>query len=311
MPGMDKDSSILVTGSTGLIGSALARQLRSLGYTNLLTPTHAELDLLNFAQVTHYFASYYPAYVFHLAARVDETYAGEKFSADLIFQNTRMQMNVLQSAHRFGGKKLLFPGSACTYPRLAEQPIKESAFLSGAIEPSNLAYAVAKVNGIVAAQSYRKQHGFNAIVPMLTTAYGVGDRFDEGSKRFIPALMQRFHDAKSLGQECVIGSDSSLHEFIFSDDVADALVFLMQNYNDESIINVGTMVQTSMPDLAQTISHIADFKGEIKLDMRGLDGTPGRCLDSTRLFELGWRPKVSLEQGLQKMYQHHFVMETL
>lgn len=301
------NAKILITGSTGMVGSALLRQLQSLP-VKLLHPTSKELDLRDQQKVMGYFASQLPDYVFHLAAIVGGIHANSTYPAKFIYDNTQMHSNVIHAAHETGVKKILFPGSACTYPKMAIQPIKESAFLDGLIEPTNLAYAAAKINGIVMCQSYARQHQWNAIVPMPTNAYGVGDNFDPNASHVIPALMKRFHDAKcqQLSEVVLWGTGKALREFIYVDDFADALIFLMQHYDSHEIINIGTMNEITIAELAREIANVVGYQGEIKLDTSKPDGAPRKCLDSSQLFAMGWKPKVTLQQGLQKMYQHHF-----
>lgn len=305
---MKQTVKILITGASGMVGSALLRQLRALGYSNVLTPTHQELELRNQAAVTDYFTRNQPNYVFHLAAIVGGIHANNTYPAKFIYDNTQMHCNIIQAAYEHQVTKLLFPGSACTYPKLAAQPIIENAFLDGLIEPTNLAYAAAKINGVVMCQSYHKQYNFNAIVPMPTNAYGVGDNFDPQASHVIPALMQRFHEAKvqNLPEVTLWGSGQPLREFIYVDDLADALIFLMQHYDEATHINVGTMQEISIMDLAQKIASVVGYTGKISLDISKPDGAPRKCLDSTKLLALGWRPKVSLDEGLQAMYNYHF-----
>jgi len=302
---MHPENKILITGNTGMVGKSLVRQLS--GYS-LLTPTRHELDLRNQAEVAAYFKQQQPDYVFHLAAIVGGIHANNTYPAKFIYDNTQMHCNVIEAAYQSGVKKLLFPGSACTYPKLASQPIKEQAFLDGLIEPTNLAYAAAKVNGIVMCQSYARQHQFNTIIPMPTNAYGVGDNFNPEASHVIPALMKRFHEAKinKLDEVVLWGSGKPLREFIYVDDLADALVFLMKNHQGHEIINVGSMQEISIAELAQEIAAVVGFTGKINLDVSKPDGAPRKCLDSRRLFEMGWRPKVGLREGLQRMYSEHF-----
>lgn len=301
-------AKILITGSTGMIGTALVKQLVQGGYTQLLTPTHQQLDLCHQTQVAHYFERHQPEYVFHLAARVGGIYANSHYPAQFIYENTQMHCNVIHSAAQYQVKKLLFPGSACTYPKLAPQPIAEKSFLDGLIEPTNLAYATAKINGIVMCQAYRQQHGLNAIVPMPTNAYGIGDNFDPTFSHVIPALMQRIHDAKKQQLPSIVlwGTGQSLREFIYVDDFANALIFLMQAYDGAELINVGSMQEISIIELAKKIAQIVGYEGDIELDVSKPDGAPRKCLDSSKLFELGWQPKISLQEGLSCMYRHHF-----
>lgn len=305
---MEKLNSILITGASGMIGSAMLRQLKSEGYAKLLAPAHAELDLRDAKATEAYFVKHRPEYVFHLAARVGGIHANSKYPAQFVYDNTAMQCTVFEAAHKTGVKKLLFPGSACTYPKLAPQPVKEQELLNGLVEPTNIAYAAAKINGIVMAQSYAREYGMHMIVPMPTNTYGAGDNFNPEASHVIPALMQRFHDAKQqLISEVVIwGSGSPLREFIYVDDVADAFIFLMQNYDSCDICNVGTMQEISIRELARLIAKVIGYRGKISLDATKPDGAPRKILDSAKLFALGWKPKTGLEEGLSIMYKHHF-----
>jgi GDP-L-fucose synthase len=309
---MKKNSKILITGSSGMLGSALVRQLQSKEY-NLLTPSHAQLDLRKQQAVSDYFAQHKPDYVFHLAAIVGGIHANNAYPAKFIYDNTQMHANVIHSAYEAGVTKLLFPGSACTYPKLAQQPIKEAAFLDGKIEPTNLAYAAAKINGIVMCQAYARQHLFNAIVPMPTNAYGVNDNFDPNASHVIPALMKRFHEAKinNAAEVVLWGSGKPLREFIYVDDLAQALIFLMEGYHSIDIINCGTMQEISIAELAGKIAEVVGYAGKIELDISKPDGAPRKCLDSSALFALGWKPQVSLDHGLKRMYEHHFLKNPL
>lgn len=300
-------TKILITGSTGLVGRALVRQLKKT-HSQLLTPTHSELDLRNQQKVNDYFSKTKPEYVIHLAAAVGGIDANNRYPAQFIYDNTQMHCNVIHAAYLEGVKKFLFPGSACTYPKFASQPVPEAAFLDGKLEPTNLAYGAAKINGIIMCQSYAKQYQFNAILPMPTNAYGIGDNFNPHASHVIPALMKRFHEAKLAHENEVIlwGSGTPLREFIYVDDLACALIFLMEHYDSYEIINVGTMQEISIADLARRIAVIVGFKGHIQLDSTKPDGAPRKCLDSSKLFALGFKPRITLEAGLRRMYDFHF-----
>ena len=304
---MNKTAKILITGCTGMVGSALTRQLNHQTYT-LLTPKRDQLDLRDQQAVMHYFSEHKPDYVFHLAAIVGGIHANNTYPAKFIYDNTQMHSNVIHAAHQNGVKKLLFPGSACTYPKLAPQPMETSAFLDGKLEPTNIAYAAAKINGIIMCQSYAREHQLNAIIPMPTNAYGLNDNFDPNASHVIPALMKRFHEAKlnQLPEVVLWGSGKPLREFIYVDDLADALIFLMQHYDSTEIINLGTMEEISIADLAREIAAVVGYTGKIELDISKPDGAPRKCLNSTALFNLGWKPQVSLSEGLKRMYNHHF-----
>lgn len=305
---MKHSDSILITGASGMIGGALLRLLRAEGYTNILAPTHSELELRNQAQTQAYFKQHQPQYVFHLAAKVGGIHANRDYPAQFVYDNTQMQCNVIQAAQDHGVGKLLFLGSACTYPKFAPQPVPESAFLDGQIEPTNIAYAAAKINGVIMAQSYAKQYGLKVVVPMLTNTYGVGDNFDPNASHVIPALMKRLVEAKQAGKESIElwGSGTPLREFIYVDDVADGLLFLMKNYGSAEIINLGTMQEISIFELAKHIAEVVGYEGALTLDTSKPDGAMRKCLDSSKLFDLGWQPKTSLKDGLERMFKHHF-----
>lgn len=304
---MQKACKILITGAGGMIGSALARLLHARGFTQLLTPSHEELELRDQKAVFIYFEKYRPEFVFHLAARVGGIHANSHFPGQFLYDNTQMQLNVMEAARHVGVKALLFPGSACTYP-LSDHPIKESEFLTGKIEPTNLAYAAAKINGIVMAGAYAEEYGMRVIVPMPANAYGIGDNFASETSHVIPALMQRFHDAKEkrLPEVVIWGSGKPLREFIYADDVADAFLFLMEHGENYLMINVGSGEEISICDLAKSIVEVVGYTGRIAFDPSKPDGVARKTLDSGRLFALGWNPKVALKEGLLRMYQHHF-----
>jgi GDP-L-fucose synthase len=276
-----------------MIGSALKRILAERGFDNLLTPSRKELDLRVQADVESYFSKNKPDYVFHLAAIVGGIHANNTYPAKFVYENTIMHSNVIEASHKAKVKKLLFPGSACTYPKFAQQPVKEQEFLNGLIEPTNLAYAGAKINGVIMAQSYRREFGLKTIVPMPTNAYGVGDNFDPAASHVIPALMKRFHEAKlsNLPQIEIWGSGKPLREFIYVDDATDAMIFLMNNYDELDIINLGTEQEISIADLAGKIASVVGYKGKIILDTSKPDGAPRKCLDSAKLRALGWKPR--------------------
>lgn len=308
---MQKKSRVLITGANGMVGSALVRLLKQINEYQLLLPSRSELDLRNQKNVGDYFAAQQPDYVFHLAAIVGGIHANAAYPAKFIYDNTQMHSHVIHACYEYKIKKLLFPGSACTYPKLANQPIHESSFLDGLIEPTNLAYAAAKINGIVMCQAYAKEHRLKVVIPMPTNAYGINDNFDTLGSHVIPALMKRFHEGvqQNVSEMVLWGSGKPLREFIYVDDLADAFYFLMQSYDRDEIINIGSMQEISIQSLAEKIAGVVGFKGEIKQDTTKPDGAPRKCLDSNKLFNMGWRPKTSLDDGLKKMYEYHFLQE--
>lgn len=308
---MDKQAKIYVAGHRGLVGSAILRRLRDLGYSRLVVRTRQELDLTRQEAVERFFEEERPEYVFLAAAKVGGILANATYPADFIRDNLLIQTHVIDAAYRFGVKKLLFLGSSCIYPKFAPQPIQESHLLTGPLEPTNEAYAIAKIAGIKMCQAYRRQYGFRAISLMPTNLYGPGDNFDLKTSHVIPALIRKFHEAKVQGKDTVVvwGTGSPRREFLHVDDLADACVFLMQHYDDEEIINVGVGEDISIRDLAELIARIVGFEGEIVWDSSKPDGTPRKLLDVSRLFSLGWRPRISLEEGIRQTYQwfveHH------
>jgi GDP-L-fucose synthase len=302
---MDKASRIFVAGHRGLVGSAIRRKLESAGYTSLILRTRAELDLLNQAAVEQFFASNKPEYVFLAAALVGGILANSTRSADFIRENLLVQTNVIDAAYRHGAQKLQFLGSSCVYPKLAPQPIKEESLLSGPLEPTNEAYAAAKIAGIKMAQAYRRQFGFHAISLMPTNLYGPGDNFDPAQSHVVPALIRKFHDAaKQNAPEVTIwGTGTARREFMHVDDFADAAFFLMLRYDEESIINVGTGEDLTILELAKMIAEVTGYRGRIVPDASKPDGTPRKLLDISKLRALGWKPRIALLDGLRETYQ--------
>ncbi len=301
---MNLDSKIYVAGHQGLVGSAIVRRLREFGYTNLLLRTRFELNLLNEKAVAEFFAVERPEYVFLAAAKVGGILANESYPAEFLAENLRIQINIIDSAWRHGTSKLQFLGSSCIYPKLAPQPIKEEYLLTGPLEPTNEWYAVAKIAGIKLCQAYRKQYGFNAISLMPTNLYGPGDNFDLQNSHVLPALIRKFHEAKVQGrQEVVIwGTGSPRREFLHVDDLASAAVFLMLNYYQPEIINVGTGEDISIADLARLVQNTVGLSGDIVFDNTKPDGTPRKLLDVSRLTYLGWRAQIRLEDGIKSTY---------
>lgn len=301
---MKKTSKIFVAGHGGLVGSAIVRRLKALGYSNIVTCTRKELDLTDRAKVLAFFKREKPEYVFLAAAKVGGIMANSTYPADFIRENLIIETNVIDSAHRAGVKKLLFLGSSCIYPRLAPQPIKEEYLLTGELEPTNEAYAVAKIAGIIMCQSYNKQYGTDFIAVMPTNLYGPHDNFDPMNSHVLPALIRRFHEAKRDGAKEVViwGTGSPKREFLHVDDLADACVFLMKNYGGSDIVNIGTGTDLSIKSLAEKIRKITDYKGKITWDRTKPDGTPRKLLTVRKLHALGWKHKIDLDAGLKKTY---------
>ena len=300
-----QDAKIYVAGHRGLVGSAIVKRLKASGYYNLLTRTRDELDLTNRETVADFFQQERPAFVFNAAAKVGGIYANDTYPADFIGQNIHIQMNVVESAYRAGAAKLLFLGSSCIYPKLAQQPLKEESLLTGPLEPTNEWYAIAKISGIKVCQAYRKQYGFNAISLMPANLFGPGDNFDLQTSHVMPALIRKFHEAKAEGRPSVTvwGSGHPKREFLFIDDLADACLFLMNTYDDEKIINVGTGEDLSIKQLARIISDVTGFNGSIDFDTSKPDGTPRKLLDISRINELGWQHETPLRAGIEQTYK--------
>jgi GDP-L-fucose synthase len=301
---MNPESKIFVAGHRGLVGSAIVRRLESAGFTNLILRTRAEVDLRNQAATEEFFASARPEYVFVAAAKVGGILANSTYPAEFIYDNLAVQTNIIHAAYRHGVTKLAFLGSSCIYPRMAPQPIREEALLTGPLEETNEWYAIAKIAGIKMAQAYRKQYGFNAISIMPTNLYGPGDNFDLQTSHVLPALLRKAHEAKVAGAEELVvwGSGTPMREFLHVDDMADATVFLMERYDDPAIVNVGVGSDVSICELAGIIQRVTGFKGELKFDATKPDGMPRKLLDVSRLTALGWRPRVALEEGIAETY---------
>lgn len=302
---MDKDSKIYVAGHRGLVGSAILRKLQAEAYTNLVTCTHAELDLTDQVEVRRFFAEERPEYVFLAAAKVGGILANNTFPAYFIRDNLFIQNNVVDAAYQSGVRKLLFLGSSCIYPKQAPQPIKEEYLLRGPLEPTNEWYAVAKIAGIKMCQAYRRQYGFRAIALMPTNLYGPGDNFDLQSSHVLPALMHKFHEAKisKAPQVVVWGTGTPRREFLHVDDLADAALFLMLHYDAEDIVNVGVGEDMSIAELATLVRMVVGYQGEIIYDSSKPDGMPRKLLDVSRLHALGWKARIPLSEGIAATYQ--------
>ncbi|MEN9207478.1 MAG: GDP-L-fucose synthase [Gloeomargarita sp. GMQP_bins_120] len=301
---MQPHSRIYVAGHRGLVGSALCRQLHRRGYTHLLTATRQELDLRDERAVGRWFDQHRPEYVFLAAAKVGGILANATYPVDFLQDNLQIQTNVIAHSFRTSVKKLLFLGSSCIYPKFAPQPIKEEYLLTGALEPTNQWYAVAKIAGIKLCQAYRQQYGWSAICAMPTNLYGPGDNFDLATSHVLPALLRKFHEAKVKGEPQVVvwGTGTPRREFLYVDDLADACIFLMQHYDAADIINVGTGEDISIRELAALVQHIVGYQGDIVYDTSKPDGTPRKLLDVSRLRALGWQAQTPLAVGIEKTY---------
>ncbi len=302
---MNKNSKIYVAGHNGLVGSAIIRRLQKDGYTNLLLRTHKELELTDQRAVAEFFAKEKPEYVFLAAAKVGGIMANQTYPADFIYENLAIQNNLIHQSYLKGVKKLLFLGSSCIYPRLCPQPIKEKYLLSGKLEPTNNAYAIAKIAGIIMCQSYNKQYNTNFISVMPTNLYGQNDNFNLDDSHVLPALIKKFHEAKKnkAKEVAVWGTGNAMREFLHVDDLANACVFLMNSYNDSEIINIGTGEDLPIKKLAELIRNIVGYKGKISWDSTKPDGTPRKLLDVSRLHQLGWKHKINLEKGIKMTYE--------
>jgi len=302
---MQKNSRIFVAGHGGLAGSAIVRRLRREGFENLILRTRQEVDLLSNSAVDAFFTSERPEYVFLAAAKVGGILANSTYPADFIRENLAVQLNVVDAAWRTGVKKLEFLGSSCIYPKFAQQPIREESLLTGALEPTNEWYAIAKIAGIKLCQAYHAQHGFNAISLMPTNLYGPGDNFDLRNSHVLPALIRKFHEAKVQNQPevTVWGTGTPRREFLHVDDLASAAVFLMRHYDQPEIVNVGFGEDIAIAEVARLVALVTGFAGAIHFDTSKPDGTARKLLDVSRLHALGWRHSISLEDGIRSTYQ--------
>jgi len=301
---MEKTHKIYIAGHRGMVGSAILRNLENRGYYNLVYRTSSELDLRNNGEVKTFFEVEKPDYVFLSAAKVGGIKANNTYRADFIYDNMMIQSNIIYQAYRYDVKKLLILGSSCIYPRLASQPIKEEALLTGALEPTNEPYAIAKIAGIKMCEAYRHQYGCNFISVMPTNLYGPKDNYDIENSHVLPALIRKFHEAKIYGKSEVTiwGTGTPKREFLYADDLADACVFLMLNYNEGEPVNVGVGVDISIADLAHMIGDVIGYNGEIKFNPGMPDGTPRKLLDVSKIRKLGWKHRISLVEGIHLAY---------
>lgn len=302
---MEKNSKIYVAGYYGMVGSSIVRTLKERGFTNIVGHSSGELDLIRQSDVENFFKSQKPEYVFISAAKVGGIYANDTYPADFIYNNLQIQNNIIHSSYVYRVKKLLFLGSSCIYPKFATQPIKEEYLLEGKLEPTNEAYAIAKIAGVKMCEYYNKQYHTNFISAMPTNLYGIGDNYNAMNSHVLPALIRRFHEAKTSNANNVTiwGSGKPLREFLFVDDLADACIYLMNNYTSNDTINVGSGQEVSILELANTVKEVIGFKGELNLDSTKPDGTPRKFLDTTKLQSLGWKAKVSLKEGIKVSYE--------
>jgi GDP-L-fucose synthase len=302
---MGKNSKIYIAGHRGLVGSAIMRKLQTLGYNNIITRTSKDLDLRNQAQVKEFFQQEKPDYVFLAAAKVGGILANNTYPAEFIYDNIMIQSNIIHNSYLVGVKKLLFLGSSCIYPKFAPQPMKEEYLLTGELEPTNEPYAIAKITGIKMTQAYNRQYGTNYISVMPTNLYGPNDNFDLETSHVLPAMIRKFHEAKVKKSSEVIlwGTGSPRREFLHVDDLADAVVFLMNNYSQEGIVNIGTGEDLTIKDLAEMIKDIVGYEGKITWDSTKPDGTPRKLLDVSRLKQAGWTYNIPLKEGIQQTYK--------
>jgi GDP-L-fucose synthase len=302
---MDKNSKIYVAGHTGLVGSAIVRCLQANGYTNLLFIDIKDLDLRRQQDVEFFFKIEQPEYVFLSAAKVGGILANNTYPAQFIYDNLMIATNIIHSAYLYKVKKLLFLGSSCIYPKMAMQPIKEEYLLTGSLEPTNEAYAIAKIAGLELCKFYRREYNCNFISAMPTNLYGINDNFDLENSHVLPALIRKFHDAKIKGKEEVVlwGTGAPKREFLYVDDLADALLFLMQHYADEEPVNIGTGEDVSINELAHLVKEITGFTGKIIYDTAKPDGTPRKWLNVSKIHNLGWQHKTALPEGIKNVYE--------
>jgi len=302
---LEKDAKIYVSGHRGMVGSAIVRELEKLGYNQIITQTSKELDLRNQEAVDRFYSERKPDYVFVAAAKVGGIHANNVYRADFLYDNLMIQNNLIHGAYKSGVTKLMFLGSSCIYPKLAPQPLKEEYLLSGYLESTNEPYAIAKITGIKMCEAYRDQYGCNFISAMPTNLYGLNDNYHPENSHVLPALIRKFHEAKiNQSEEVTIWGDGTpMREFLFADDLANALVYLMMNYNEKQFVNVGFGSDITIKELAETVARVVGFEGNQVFDTSKPNGTPRKLMDSSRLFRTGWKPTVSLEEGISIAYQ--------
>lgn len=306
---MEKHEKIYIAGHRGMVGSAMHRKLLAEGFNNIVVRTSAELDLTNQQAVASFFAQEKPDYVFLAAAKVGGIVANNTYRADFIYQNLMIESNIIHQAYVNNVKKLMFFGSSCIYPKLAPQPLKEDYLLTGELEYTNEPYAIAKIAGIKLCESYRDQYGCNFISVMPTNLYGYGDNYHPNHSHVLPALIRRLHEAKENNAPFIEawGTGTPLREFLFVDDLADACYLLMQDYNEKQFVNVGCGEDISIKDLINVVKNVIGYGGEIKFDTTKPDGTPRKLMDATKLRNMGWKPKISLEEGIALAYNDFLI----
>ena len=304
---MNLDSRIFVAGHNGMVGSAIVRKLEQLGYTNIITMQRSKLNLLDQSEVDSFFRKIGPEYVFLAAAKVGGIKANQDMKADFIYENIMIQTNIIKSSYSYDVKKLIFLGSSCIYPKFCEQPIKEEYFMTGELESTNDAYAIAKIAGIKMCQSYNEQYGTNFISVMPTNLYGPNDNYDLNNSHVLPAMIRKFHEAKVEGKDSVEiwGTGTPKREFLYVDDLADACIFLMNNYSGSEIVNIGTGQDVTIAELAVGISKVIGYDGGIHFNTNMPDGTPRKLLDVSKLEKIGWKYSTSLKEGIEKTYKDY------
>jgi GDP-L-fucose synthase len=305
---MNSDNKIYIAGHRGLVGSAIVRRLRAGGYTNVVTCTHAELDLIEPRAVFEFFEKEKPEYVFLAAAKVGGIHANNTYRADFIYQNLMIESNIIHASYRHGVKKLMFLGSSCIYPKHAPQPMREEYLLTGLLEPTNEPYAIAKIAGIKMCDAYNRQYGTNFMSVMPTNLYGLGDNYDLQNSHVLPALIRKMHEAKMQNAKEVVvwGTGTPKREFLYSEDLADACVFLMEKYDAADIgefVNIGSGNEVTIRELAELVAEIVGFRGRLAFDVSKPDGTPRKFLDVSRLIALGWKPMTSLKAGVEQTHK--------
>ena len=304
---MKLNARIFVAGHRGMVGSAIVRKLTELGYTNIITIAKIKCNLTDQSEVDNFFNKQRPEYVFLAAAKVGGIKANNEMKGDFIYENIMIQSNIVKSSKDYNVKKLIFLGSSCIYPKMSPQPIKEEYLLTGSLEPTNDAYAIAKIAGIKMCQSFNQQYGTNFISVMPTNLYGPNDNYDLNNSHVLPAMIRKFHEAKLEGKDKVEiwGTGTPMREFLYVDDLADACYHLMLNYNGDEVVNIGTGIDITIKDLALTIKEVVEFQGDIYFNTDMPDGTPRKLLDVSKLKDLGWEYKISLREGIEKTYKDY------